>query len=584
MFDNIGMIGIVILILITGGAIATQLYEKRSIKAALIAVVSTILLSILSTIIYNAIEPIFSGVESDSSSNSGIIAENGDEKANDVNLPEPSPTAENHAASSNENDITGKTSISGTIVNEGQINTYCFTTQTGGTYRFDVDLSAGVDVRVRISGENGSSINYGTNALTIDLEEGKTYDEMQQEKSAQIIRNLSVVRSGILRNYRTINKKMHAEYKSIISMPEFVPTDCIQKLEAEGIHFIKKSSAKLYHHVIELNRVICDRINNCKPLFPIWLNWKYVQDLFVMPDGLTETGTLNAVASFMRYLQDYPYQMYMNWIPCDAGNILYNDKKFATLLYQWHGDAFTEYSRVSDVSGYVKGSIHEYLSASMRTVIVVDCENSDPYKLCATLKGLDYKNIAKIAKIILFDDVHTASAWRILESFTDIPVEHILIERVKQNKSLVDIMLTARACQEHYQNHVDSFVIVSSDSDYWGLISSLSEARFLVMLEREKCSSAMKHALSESGTFYCYIDDFYSGNSDEIRMSALFKEMYQYLDNAIHLNVNDMFADALQATRISMTDAEKRQFYDRYIRSLRLTIDRDGNASIDFKH
>lgn len=284
--------------------------------------------------------------------------------------------------------------------------------------------------------------------------------------------------------------------------------------------------------------------------------------------------------------------MYMNWAPRDEGNILYNDKKFVTLLYQWHGDAFTEYSRVSDVSGYVKGSIHEYLSASVRTVIVVDCENSDPYKLCATLKGLDYKNIAKIAKIILFDDVHTASAWRILESFMDIPVEHILIERVKQNKSRVDIMLTARACQEHYQNHVDSFVIVSSDSDYWGLISSLSEARFLVMLEREKCSllerekcsSAMKHALSESGTFYCYIDDFYSGNSDEIRMSALFKEMYQYLDNAIHLNVNDMFAEALQATRISMTDVEKRQFYDRYIRSLRLTIDRDGNASIDFKH
>lgn len=40
-------------------------------------------------------------------------------------------------------------------------------------------------------------------------------------------------------------------------------------------------------------------------------------------------------------------------------------------------------------------------------------------------------------------------------------------------------------------------------------------------------------------------------------MSALFKEMYQYLDHAIHLNVNDMFAEALQATRITMTDAEK---------------------------
>ena len=79
------------------------------------------------------------------------------------------------------------------------------------------------------------------------------------------------------------------------------------------------------------------------------------------------------------------------------------------------------------------------------------------------------------------------NAWKILEYSVKIPVEHIMTERVKQNKSLVDIQLTARACQEHYQNQVDSFVIVSSDSDYWGLISSLSDARFLVMIEREKC-------------------------------------------------------------------------------------------------
>ena len=57
--------------------------------------------------------------------------------------------------------------------------------------------------------------------------------------------------------------------------------------------------------------------------------------------------------------------------------------------------------------------------------------------------------LQKITAIILFDDVHTATAWRILENYTRIPVEHIMIERIKQNKSLVDIKLTARACQEH---------------------------------------------------------------------------------------------------------------------------------------
>ena len=158
-----------------------------------------------------------------------------------------------------------------------------------------------------------------------------------------------------------------------------------------------------------------------------------------------------------------------------------------------------------------------------------------------------------------------------------------MIERIKQSKSLVDIRLTARACQEHYQNAVDSFIIVSSDSDYWGLISSLPDARFLVMIEREKCGPDMKSALMESGIFYCYIDDFYSGNSDEIKMGALFKEMYRYLDQSIHLNVHDMFDEALRATRLTMPPDERRQFYERHIRQMRLVIDKDGNVSIELK-
>lgn len=122
-----------------------------------------------------------------------------------------------------------------------------------------------------------------------------------------------------------------------------------------------------------------------------------------MPDGFSETGTKNAATLYYQHKQDYPYQMYMNWNPSNEGNILYNDKKFVTLLYRWHGDTFTEYNRVSDVSTYVKGSIQEFIGDSTQAVIVVDCENSDPYKLCATLKGLDYRNTAKISRILLLD-------------------------------------------------------------------------------------------------------------------------------------------------------------------------------------
>ena len=366
-------------------------------------------------------------------------------------------------------------------------------------------------------------------------------------------------------------------------MPEYIPEESMNQLSRDGVNFVKKSSRKLAQHIVEINRLISDRINNCKKYFPLWINWEYIKALFIMPDGMKEAGTKDAADLYYSYLSFYPYQMYINWNPYEAGNILYNDKKFVTLLYEWNYDRFTEYSKVSDAGSYIKGSIYEFIESSKKVVIVVDCENSDPYKLCATLKNLDFQYTQKINSIILFDDVHTASAWRIMDSFTTIKVEHMMIERVKQNKSLVDIMLTARACQEHYKNDVDSFIIVSSDSDYWGLISSLPEARFLVMIERGHCSPAMKNAMVDAGIFYCYIDDFYSGNAEEIKLSALFKEMYRYIDQTVQLNVNEMLDSALQATRIEMSVSEKKQFLTRYIRTMQMSISPAGELVFEFK-
>ena len=39
--------------------------------------------------------------------------------------------------------------------------------------------------------------------------------------------------------------------------------------------------------------------------------------------------------------------------------------------------------------------------ASEKTVFVVDCENSDPYALCAAINNLDSDRLEKIEKIIL---------------------------------------------------------------------------------------------------------------------------------------------------------------------------------------
>ena len=102
-------------------------------------------------------------------------------------------------------------------------------------------------------------------------------------------------------------------------MSEIIPPACMQQLSEDGTIFIKKSSTKLCQHIIEINRLISDRTNNCKSVFPIWINWKYIKELFVMPNGLTEAGTKEAAYIYYANLSYYPYQVYINWVPMDEG-------------------------------------------------------------------------------------------------------------------------------------------------------------------------------------------------------------------------------------------------------------------------
>lgn len=405
------------------------------------------------------------------------------------------------------------------------------------------------------------------------------FEKLEKDKSARIVRHLCMLRTAIERNFKYINEKMRFEYKGLTAIPEYVPVEAMNKLSLDGVSI--KSGTRLSQYVVEINRLIMDRINNCKDLFPIWIKWEYLRDIFIMPNGLKEEGTKDAATVYYNNREYYPYQVYMNWSPSDQGNIFYNDKKFVSLLYQWNRDTFEDFSRVSDVRDTTKERIYDFIEDSNRTVIVVDCENADPYQFCATIRNLDPDVVEKISKIVLYDDVHSASGWKLFSKYVDVPVEHNLIDRVKKGKSLVDISLTAGTCKEFYQNNVDAFIIVSSDSDYWALISALPQANFLVMIEREKCGPDIKAALINSNIYYCYIDEFYSGTAEDIRTNALLVTIREHLDVAVQFNIYSLLDQALLSSRIKMDADEKKQFYNQYLSAIHMVIDEDGMARIE---
>ena len=87
---------------------------------------------------------------------------------------------------------------------------------------------------------------------------------------------------------------------------------------------------------------------------------------------------------------------------------------------------------------------------------------SNPFKLYSVLKGLNQDELAKIEKITLYDDPNTTAGWDWLSKFTQIPVEHIEIDRVTDRKSLVDVRMTASVVTDFYRDGITSFIIVFS--------------------------------------------------------------------------------------------------------------------------
>ena len=112
------------------------------------------------------------------------------------------------------------------------------------------------------------------------------------------------------------------------------------------------------------------------------------------------------------------------------------------------------------------------------------------------------------------------------------------------------------------------------------MISSLPDADFLVMIEYSKCGKDIKEKLENNGIFYCSIDDFCSGNIAELKSYALQEELKGQLEQALNLNAHTLLETVYRNCRIQASETEQKNFYDRYLRTLQLTMDADGNYVI----
>ena len=352
----------------------------------------------------------------------------------------------------------------------------------------------------------------------------EVFSEMNNVSEAKIFRALNIIRTGVMKNFKEINTKIFYEMKNLDSFPEYIDQNALSFLSEHGIKVLK-ANTRADEYVFIISKLINERAAEMvKICFPVWIKPEYLKSIFTVKCGNKKEGKALA-QNFSSKLNNYPYQMFLNF-EASEGNILFNDGKFLDLLYRKNRDKFTDSSKVNDISSVAKDDFQEFLEAADAIHIVVDCENADVFKVYSMLEGLKkaYPQdlFKKIKKIKLYDDIHTSSAWKLLQRFTDIKIDHTLTGRVKEDKSLVDTRLTAGVCDSYHVDHIHDFILVSSDSDFFGLIEARPECNFHLMVERKNVSNYVIDAMDEYDASFCYIDDFCTGNLENLYICLLY--------------------------------------------------------------
>lgn len=401
---------------------------------------------------------------------------------------------------------------------------------------------------------------------------------LEKNNSATAIRCLNNMRSNLMLGFKAISQRIRISshnYEPLYKNEVF--KDDFKKLMRLNIDITPANAQDINAYINKINDEIKRHFPGTKKLFPEWVNFKYIENIFKMPKDIVSESK-----KFQVNQECYPFKRYFNWeYPEKQGNILSCDQKILSLIYIENGETFKDVNKVSDVSDNVKYNIEEFIQKGTKVQVFIDGENTDPYRFSSMLAGLQDSEREKIELITVYYDARfSCKAWEMLKHFSGgIEVKTVSVERIIEDKSLVDHKLVAGVSKACYKERVDSIILASSDSDFWSVIEEV-EANYLVLIENEKCSYDFKEKLRGNDVFYCYLERFM--NPDDRFFKSVFRsELKKEINKQFQLTTaNELLNSAITQSRADVSKAVRENLFNKYIKNLKLSIDKNGNFEI----
>lgn len=401
-------------------------------------------------------------------------------------------------------------------------------------------------------------------------------ETLEKNEDAVAIRHLNSIRSKLILNFKDVSRNLRNMNTTFVPLDKTdLFKDDFKVLNRMSIYIIT-GNPDINEYLKKINNEIIRRLDRIEKLFPDWVRFKHIRTMFIMPTNIEAESK-----KFQTYQGLYPFQRYFYWRnPSECGYILSTDRDLLSVIYRNGNETFTDNDRVCDASDDVKNNINEFINRASKIQVFIDGENTDPYKFASAIESLKDHEIEKINKIVVYyDSEHSTKAWTMLKHFTyGVEVETIPVERIVENKSLVDHRLVMGVSKAIYKEGVDSVILVSSDSDFWSVIEAESDVRYLVMVESGKCGYEFKSLMRNKDVFYCYLDKFITPDDDRFFNLVFKHELEKKLSSSFSLgNARTLLLAVLNSCRAEVSKAEEDMLFEKYIKTLSLKINSDGN-------